>query len=156
MGLFDNIISEQLAQLSLRGVLKVDANAIVRDVVDQMKTRSIGAAIIVDQDDKPLGMFNEKILLRLLATSPQSLDDNVESHMTRSVVCINENESIVTLIRIMQDHKLRWICVVDDQGKASALTGLRGVIEYVSDYFARSVAVQPLESRIAIQQKEGA
>jgi hypothetical protein len=49
------------------------------------------------------------------------------------------------------------VSIVDADGRPTALTGLRGVVEYVADYFPRQVKVQPIDgSKVSIKTREGA
>lgn len=156
MTLRDSIIQETIADLALRPVVRVHADQTVRQVCEAMSEQRLGAAIITDADGRTQGMFNEKLLISLLARKPEGMDEPVKYHMTSNVVCVKPTDSIATLIATMQGRKLRWVCVVDDQGKATALTGLRGVMEYAVDHFPRSVLSQPIRSKLAIEEREGA
>ena len=156
MGLREDLQSHTVNELILRPYAPVRSGATVSDAVTAMKAAGIGAAMILDESCKPIGMFNEKILIRLLANNPDALSEPVEQHMTRHVVCVRRDQPIATLISVMQENTLRWVCVTDEQGRAEFLTGLRGVLEYVTDYFPREVKVQPDESRLAMDQREGA
>jgi hypothetical protein len=75
--------------------------------------------------------------------------------MSRQVVRLSGSNSIATLLRAMQQQRLRWVCVVDNDGRPLALTGLRGVIDFVVDSFARDVRVQPITEKLPVQ-REGA
>ncbi len=156
MGLQDNIYEETVADLSLRQLVTIKPTDTVRRACELMKAARLGAAVAVDDAGHPIGMFNEKLLIRLLATTPQSMDDPVSDHMTTNVVTVKTTDSIARLINVMRERQYRWVCVIDPGGKAVSLTGLRGVMEYVVDHFPRSVKVQPINSNLSIEEREGA
>jgi predicted transcriptional regulator len=157
MGLRENILREPVSVLQLRPYAAVTADATVRQAVDAMRAKQIGAAMIVDEAGKAIGMFNEKMLIRLLINDPKLLDDPVEKHMTRNIFTVQASDSIAKLISTMQNRHLRWVSIVDADGRPTALTGLRGVVEYVADYFPRQVKVQPIDgSKVSIKTREGA
>src|SRR5690606_771325 len=85
----------------------------VRETVARMKDQQVGAAIVVDDDGLAVGMFTEKLLIRLLARNPRAMDDPVESHMANRMVCLRDDEPIARLLATMQAHKLRWVCITD-------------------------------------------
>ncbi len=156
MGLRENILLEQVCDLATRPLILMDVGEPVHAVLQRMREKELGAAIAVDDAGKPTGMFNEKLLIRIIGQGNGVLDEPVGKHMTPNVICVKESDSIATLIATMQQRKLRWVCVVDDAGKAISLTGLRGAMEYVVEHFPRRVLVEPLQSKLAVDQREGA
>jgi CBS domain-containing protein len=157
MGLRRNIMQEPISALSLRRCPTTTATDTVREAIAILKRDHLGTIIIVDDDGMPKGMYNEHMLMRLLAENPAGLDDPVGDHMTTYVVCLRRDEPIAKLIATMYERKLRWVCVVDNEGRPISLSGLRGVIEYVSEYFPHQVAVQPISgNKLSVDQREGA
>lgn len=157
MGLRENILREPISVLQLRPYAAVTADATVRQAVDAMRAKQIGATMIVDEAGKAIGMFNEKMLIRLLINNPKLMDDPIEQHMTRNIFTVQAGDSIAKLISTMQNRRLRWVSIVDEEGRPTALTGLRGVVEYVADYFPHQVKVQPIDgSKVSIKTREGA
>lgn len=156
MGLSQNILTQKVGDLPLRPLILLKDGQTARQVLQQMREREIGAAIAVDAQGKPVGVFNEKLLISLLVNNPAALDEPVVDYMTRNVACVSLNDSVATLIATMQQRMLRWVVVVDADGKAVNLTGLRGAMEFVVEHFPRRVLVQPLKSKLAIDEREGA
>ena len=156
MALRDNIIEEPVSSLALRKLVLFSPHRPVREACDAMEREGLGAAIAVDATGRPVGMFNEKILIRILTRYPSAMDDPAEGHMTRNVVTVRQGDSIAKLIGTMQTRMLRWVCVVNDQGKAVALTGLRGVMEYVVEHHPRSVKGTPIRRKLSMTEREGA
>ena len=156
MGLQDNIYTDTVADLSVRQLVKIKPSDTVQQACELMKEARLGAAVAVDEAGHPIGMFNEKLLIRLLATQPDALNTPVSEHMTTNVVTVKTSDSIAKLINIMREHQYRWVCVVDEQGKAVSLTGLRGVMEFVVDHFPRVVKGHPIDSKLSIEEREGA
>ncbi len=156
MGLREDIQQQPISELALRPYVAVDAQTTVRNAVTKMKQLNLGAAIIVDSAGKAVGMFDEKKLLRLLTERPGGLDEPVGTHLSQQIVCLPRTATIAQLIATMQSRNLRWVCVVDDGGNPVAMTGLRGVVDYVADYFPRQVKVQPMDVKLAMEEREGA
>jgi len=157
MGLRENIQHDTIGDLAMREAVSVQPDITVRDAIAKMQSSGVGAVIVVDKDGKPTGMFNEKMLPDLLINkAAEAMDAPVRDHMTTYVICLKKSETIATLIATMEKHKLRYVCVIDEAGKPCALTGLRGVVEYIVDFFPYEVKNQPLESNLAINKREGA
>jgi uncharacterized Ntn-hydrolase superfamily protein len=50
----------------------------------------------------------------------------------------------------------RFVCVVDEMGRAVALTGQKGLAEYIADHFPDQVMVQRVGGRPGQETREGA
>ena len=157
MGLRENILTDTVGDLAMRPLITFTTDQTIRQVCDALTAQSLGAAVCVDEAGQPVGMFNEKLLIRVLSQNLDAMDAPVGEHMTTNVVCVLATDTIDTLIATMQERKLRWVCVVDESGKAIALTGLRGVMEYVVDHFPRCVFSQPVRAnKLSMEHREGA
>jgi predicted transcriptional regulator len=150
------ITREPVANLPLRPLLAAPPDMAVRQLVQAMRRRRLGAAVVVNEGGEPIGCFNERLLMRMLLNGPEQLDQPVQDHMDSRIVCIGLNDPIPLLIQTMQQHNVRWVCVLDEAGRAHSITGCRGVFEYLVDHFPRSVMVHPLRSRLTMSQREGA
>lgn len=156
MGLRENLRREPISQLELHKAVTVRPQTPVHEAIEALRRESVGAVIVTDDDGRPAGMFTEKLLIRLLVYRPEATHEPVASHMSARIECLKADEPIARLISTMQRHALRWVCVVDGDGRPTALADLRGVIEYVVDHFPRLVKVQPIEPRLSIENREGA
>lgn len=156
MGLRENILTDPVSELAYRPLLTIDPSTPIREALPVMRDAKIGCVVIVDDAGRPQAMFTEKNLVALLGTGTGSLDDSVEKHMTHEFCCVTDQDTVVQVIGMMQSRRQRWIIVVDDAGKAKAITGLRGAIEYVVDHFPRQVKVEPIGTKLSMDQREGA
>ncbi len=156
MGLREEILNQPISDLPLRPAVSVASGTTVRQVLAAMRHRKMGCALIVDDGAMPIGMFNEKLLMRMLVDGSGSLDDPVDQHMTVGLACVPLGDPIAKLIATMQTRKLRWICVTDDAGRVHSITGCKGLFEYLVDHFPRSVKVRPLRSILSMEHREGA
>lgn len=156
MALYDNIRQDTVADLSMRQLLVIKPTDSVRRACHIMREAGLGAAVTVDDEGRPVGMFNEKILIRLLAEGGDVMDTPVVDYLTTYVACVKQSDSIAHLLNEMQTKDFRWVCVTDEAGRAIALTGLRGAMEYIVDHFPRVVKVQSLGSKLSIDEREGA
>lgn len=157
MGLHQALRDETVSEMPLRRALTARAGSPVRLAVAEMKRRGIGAAIVVDADDKPLGLFTERILVRALAADPKRLDQPIDDHMIDcSHLVVRLDDPVADVIHAMQVSGIRFVCVVDEHGKVHSLAGFRGVIEWVVEHFPRAVKVHGLEAKLHLDEREGA
>ncbi len=155
MGLHEHILTDPVIEMELRELIPCRPDQTVATAVDTMKLSRLGCVVVIDDAGKPIGKFTERHLMKII-DQPKTLDDPLEKHMTPCQSIVNQNEPVQKLIDIMRDRDSRFVCVVDDAGKAVALTGAKGVLEYVTEHFPRVVKVQMMQGKLFFDQREGA
>ena len=79
-----------------RDVVTMGPRSTLRDVVDTLAAKHIGALIIVDADGAIAGILSERDVVRAMARhGADALEDPVSDYMTRKVVTANEDETSV-------------------------------------------------------------
>lgn len=155
MGLQENILSQPVSELELRELITVTPATTVREAMNKMRQKKLGCVVVVDEDGRPLGKFTERLLIKLLLERPGSMDEHVGDHMASAWAHVTKAEPIAKVIDLMKTKKLRFVVIIDDDGRAVALTGQKGVIEYIADHFPRQVMVQRMSSEFFSGQREG-
>ena len=156
MGLHENIRTERISELPLRKAITVAPTSSVREAIIEMRQKRLGCSIVVDAEDKPIGMFTEAMLDRLLLEGSWQLDELIEVHMARQVSCVKTSDPIVMVLDAMQSRDVRFVCVVNKNGRVVGLTGQKGLMEYIAEHFSREVMVQRVGSSPYPHQREGA
>jgi len=155
MGLKHDILNQPVSELELRDLIAVRPTTTVREALEKMRQKKLGCVIIVDDEGKPLGKFTERLLIKLLLEHPDGLDQHVGDHMASIWDAAQQTDTIATVIDKMESKKLRFVAVLDEQGKAVALTGQKGVMEFIVDHFPRQVKVQRMSTEFFTGQREG-
>lgn len=155
MGLRQNILDQLVTELEWRELLMVRPDDTIRDAVRLMREKKLGCVVVVDGQGRPLGTFTERYLIHLLVKRGDVMDAPVGKNMSDTWGCVKDTDPISKAIDVMQDKKLRFIIVVDAQGKAIGLTGQKGLMEFIVENFPRQVKVQMVESKLFMDQREG-
>ncbi|MEQ8791099.1 MAG: CBS domain-containing protein [Pirellulaceae bacterium] len=156
MGLYENMLTEPISRLALRQAITVEPELSVRDAVLRMREKKLGCVIVIDGQQKPLGMFTEAMLRIKLIESRGILDDSVQNHMARQFPLAQADDPIVTVLELMQAENHRFVCVVDQAGKIVGLTGQKGLMEYIADHFPQLVMTQRAGAKPPLTDREGA
>ena len=156
MGLHENMLKEPVSRLNLREPVLAGPDDRVRDAVRRMRERQMGCVYVVDERGKALGMFTESMLNRLLVTNSRALDDSLRRHMADYWCCVKMTDPIVKVLTAMQSRNVRFVCVLNDDGAVVALTGQKGLMEYVAEHFPGQVMVQRIGCAPYVQHREGA
>lgn len=155
MGLYESLADEAVGTLTLRVPVLCSPDNTCGEAVGRMRRRKLGCTLVVDDDSKPLGIFTERMLTRLLVERPAALADPVEQRMSQHFVRVGLGEPVLRVLEAMRREDTRFVCVVDEEGRVAALSGQKGLMEFIADHFPQQVMVQRVGKRPP-QQREGA
>lgn len=156
MGLREDILTDPVSSLEMRAAITVNPDETVRQVAKRMRASHLGCAIVVDGDGKPIGKFTERLYTKLLAGGVSAAADPVSKHMYKDADAISGDAPVNQMLIMMQVKALRYICVTDSHGRVSGITGQKGLMRYISEYFPRVVMVQRMRPLVGMDQPEGA
>jgi CBS domain-containing protein len=156
MGLREEIMHEPVSALSIRQKMTVRPGTSVREVGRMMKQAQLGCVFVVDEEGRPIGKFREGLLVGILAKHPEKLDEPVENYMVEVGGCVKASDPIVRVMEHMLHTEVRFVCVVDEEGRVAGLTGQKGLMEYVAEHFPRQVQAQPMQTKLHMDEREGA
>ena len=156
MSLFENMNNEEVRSLNLRDPVLVSPDDKLKDVIQAMRQQELGCAILVDDERKPVGMFTESMLTRLIATNPEAVNEPVPNHAADQWPQVQLTDPIVSVLEALELKNVRFLSVVDEEGHIAGLTGQKGLMEYVADHFPSQVMVQRVGQSPSMQSREGA
>lgn len=158
MGLRQSLREDTVGSLPLREVITVLPDSKVRQAIEKMIKKNIGCVVIVDEYDRPVGKFTERIMIRKLVSMGSAiLDEPIKDHMIEIAGCVKINDPVEKVLEYMRNTGLRFVCVTDEAGqKIVALTGQKGSMEYIADHFPRAVKTQLMDSKLFMDEREGA
>ncbi len=156
MGLYENIRSEPVSRLAIREPVVVGPEVLVRDAVQCMRQQKLGCAIVVDNDRKPIGLFAESKLTRLLSERPTALEDPILMHLDMAWPTVSLTDPISCVLSALEVANIRFLIVVDNAGRLAGLTGQKGLMEYFAEHFPRQVTVQRIGGHPYPLDREGA
>jgi CBS domain-containing protein len=97
------------------GVTTLDASATVRELVDVLADRRIGAVIVSADGRSPAGMVSERDVVRhLQAQADGLLDQTLERIMTTDVVVCAMPDKVDSVLELMTERRIRHVPVVDE------------------------------------------
>ena len=89
------------------------------DAARLMKIHDCGAIPVIEDEEnfKPAGIITDRdIVVRGLAADMDPLETSVGDCMTRSLVAVQSDEEVEECVRLMEEHQLRRILVIDSDG----------------------------------------
>ena len=108
--------NQKLSSIATKFISPLEANKTVKDAILKMKEDSISSMVIVDKHSKPIGIFTEYDVLKIVA-SLSNHDVLIEEVMSKNVFYINENIYVHDAYVLMEQRGFRHVIVVDDEEK---------------------------------------
>ena len=156
MGLHENIQQETVSRLALRTPVTTAPTGTVRDAVQKMHEVNLGCIIVIDEDRKPVGQFTEAMLVQLIRQNPEQLNEPLVDHMATQWPWVKLTDPIADVLEALETKNIRFLCVVDTDGRLAGLAGQKGLMEYVAEHFPGQVNVQRIGQEPYTQHREGA
>ena len=97
------------------GVVAVHSSQSVQDGAQLMRSNDIGALPVVDDDQRPLGIITDRdITMRVVAEGKDPRSVQVSEIASRGIVTVDSNKPLASARKLMADHQIRRLPVVDD------------------------------------------
>ena len=115
----------------LRNVVTTDPKTSIKAAIETLYKKHIGSLLITDNDQKCIGIFTERDVIRVVAQGV-NLDTPIEKAMTSNVTTIGEEASLEEARRLIVTHAVRHLPVVNSKGE---LVGLLSVRKLLDEFF---------------------
>ena len=94
----------------------------VSDAVTVMAEKNYGSVIIVDKQEKVIGVVTERdIVKKLVNVGLSAKNTKLEKIMTRNPRVAHENDNVIDWLRIMSNDRFRRLPVVDEKNKIKVI-----------------------------------
>ena len=141
--IIDNIVSNlnNEGSMTVKEILKRKGDQVysihpddtVYNAIKKMADLNIGALIVLDKDDKLVGIISErdyrnKVILKGRASS----DTPVKDIMAKQVFCVTSKDNVNLCMSLMTEKKIRHLPVLDGN-KLSGMISIGDVVKSVID-----------------------
>ena len=93
----------------------IHATALIADVVDRLRNKRIGVLVVSQTGSDIAGIVSERDIVTGLAEQGIGLlDQRVETIMTREVKTCTPDDTIISVMELMTDRRIRHIPVLRD------------------------------------------
>jgi CBS domain-containing protein len=130
-----------------RSVYSVSPQASVRQALELMADKNIGALLVLDAA-RLVGMFSERDYARKVALKGKSsIDTQVQDIMTTEVICMKSGDSITQCMHTMTDRHIRHLPVLDGQQQVIGMVSIGDVVREILQ--EQTHTIEQLKSYIA-------
>ncbi|SDE61715.1 cyclic nucleotide-binding/CBS domain-containing protein [Limimaricola pyoseonensis] len=116
---------------SKKSPLTRTAEVKVSEAVAEMVARGYGSVIVVDGDDKVVGIVTERDLMRkLINENRDPTTTSLGDIMTTELRLAREDDEVLNWLRIMSNERFRRLPVVDSEGRIKAVFSQGDFVSY--------------------------
>jgi CBS domain-containing protein len=110
-------------------VLTVQPHRTLKEVIDLLAAKGVGAVVVADDAMKVLGILSERDVVRVLARSgAAALENQVSRHMTPKVTTVTRDATIDHVMETMTEGRFRHLPVVED-GRLIGIVSIGDVVK---------------------------
>ena len=112
-----------------RKIWTISKDQSVRQALILMSENNIGAIIIIDNNDFPIGIFSERDYARKIVLKGKSSKDTLlDEVMTKELVTVTKNYKIDQCMEIMNEKGIRHLPVLENK-KIVGIISIRDVLK---------------------------
>jgi CBS domain-containing protein len=121
----------RVSDIMVKDVVTAKENDKIRDIAIRMYEKKIGSVVIVDDEEKPIGIVTERDLVYVVARA-LTPDTPAWMVMTENPVVINENALVTEAMEKMRELNIRHLPVVDASGRLVGMVSFRDIIDFTA------------------------
>lgn len=127
-------LGERLAS-KVRDIMLIDdripmvpVHSRVRDAINEINNKGLGATVVVDENKKLAGMISDGDLRRALVRQESILDMTAEEIMTPSPKTVDEDLTIAEALGIMELYAITHLVIVDRHNRVKGVLHLHDML----------------------------
>lgn len=115
------------------GTVTIGPGQSIREALGLLARHNIGALIVVE-DDRPVGILSERDIVREAAKNEAYFGRRVSDLMTRDVITGQPHDDLTTVAHTMTDRHVRHLPVVE-KGKLIGMVSIGDVVKAQRDHY---------------------
>ena len=107
----------KLGEQFKKDVVTVPPDASIREAAHLMRERGVGAVVVVNEKEKPVGIVTDRDVAMAVAVDEHDPDSPIREIMPGELITIGENEGIFNATQYVFGYQVRRLPIVDSEGK---------------------------------------
>lgn len=129
-----SLLRHRVRHLLPRAALTTAPETKVRDVLRLLVEHSVGCVVIIDEEERPLGVFTERDALLKLNTRAVELGDlPVSEFMTPNPQTLDSTAKVAFVVQRMDQGGYRHVPIVDEEGRVNGVISVRDILRYFTE-----------------------
>jgi CBS domain-containing protein len=155
MTLLQSLHNEPITRLDLSYYCTVSAGTSVLEVIEQMRTSKRNCALVT-QDNRLVGIFTDRDILRKVVDRPDLWADPVDGFMTSTVQMVAADTHAADAMALMDINHVRNVPVVSANGEVVGNFTNYAVVKFLADTFPTEIYNRPPEPNRFAHRRHGA
>lgn len=102
----------QIERIMSRGLLAMSITSSSADMAKKMTERQVGAILIIDHENKPVGIVTERDIVRKACSQNVPLESVPAALlMSAPIIFVEASDTLRTAVELMVKHRLRHLAV---------------------------------------------
>ncbi|OCA83284.1 proline/glycine betaine ABC transporter ATP-binding protein [Bacillus sp. FJAT-27225] len=114
------------SDIMITSPVKVSPKRNVLQAIEIMKENKVDSLMVTDRDSNLVG------LMTLKAVKLQNRTGLIEDLMERNVLSVQEEENLIEVLKIMNEHKIGYLPVINEAGKLTGLITRSSILSALS------------------------
>ena len=125
-----------------RQVYAIAPSVTVRQAVGEMNEKGVGALLVVDRDERPIGIFSERdVLRRVVGEGRDPLNTRVADVMTHDLIVVSPSTTVSEAMAVMTQSRCRHLPVMEG-GRVTGIVSIGDLTRWAS--LTQEVEIQHL------------
>ncbi len=122
-------VSDVMASKGSNAIFTIRPEASIRDLLDVLADRNIGAMVVSEDGETMVGIVSERDVVRKLRDVENARELTVANIMTTDVRVCAPEDSFGALMMVMTEHRVRHVPVLDD-GRLVGVLSIGDAVKY--------------------------
>ena len=116
-------------------VITIDGKQTIRQALQVLVKHNVGALLIVNDSNRPVGILSERDIVRLAAKDSNCFDMLVEEVMTRDLILGVQQDELRAVANTMTEQRIRHLPIVDDDGVLMGIISIGDIVKAERNHF---------------------
>ncbi len=122
-------LSSSIGLLNPVDPILIESNSSLDEAIDLLKSSNGGAILVVDSDEKLMGIFTERDVLKKVVKNNLSYLQPLSQIMTKNPVSIQMTTPIGFALQLMSQGGFRHLPITDEAGVAIGMVSIKDIID---------------------------
>jgi PAS domain S-box-containing protein len=141
---------KKVSQVMTKILFTISKGMTVSQALSDMARESL-SCLVVEQDDRPVGILTERDVARLLADRGDIWQLKVEEVMSSTVQTLSKQTPVHEAAKIMKQENIRRVVVVDEDGKIVGLTTQSDIVRGLEGKYIETLKEVIKEKEVKIE-----
>ena len=119
-------------------VVTIRPEQVIREAIARLAEYNIGALVVMDETNLPIGILSERDITRALAQDEQIFPKLVSDLMTKNVITALPQDDLISVANTMTEKRVRHLPVVE-KGKLVGIISIGDVLKAQRDQYKGEV-----------------